>query len=121
MPGRLVWAIYVTDDNQSYAKLADETEVGDPNRGWERVDNPFIPVFPRGAKPRMVYGYSSTTGRRGHTIVAHVGAPLWQTISGVNSFNVSAEDSPTGIDTLQVTSRVGERWPRPTVSVPPEL
>lgn len=115
MPGKLVWAIYVTDDAQSYAKLADESEVADPTRGWALVDNPFIPVFPRGAKPRMVYGYSRTTGRRGHTIVATINADLWQTNSGVNSFNVSAEDQPGHIDTLQVTSRVGERWPRPTV------
>lgn len=116
MPGKLLWAFYVTDDGINYAKLADETEIGDPNRGWALVDNPFVPVFPRGAKPRMVYGYSRTTGRRGHTIVANINAPLWRTDSGINSFNVSAEDQPGGIDTLQVTSRVGEKWPRPTVS-----
>lgn len=119
MPGKLVWAFYVTDDNQSVAKLADQTEVADPNRGWELVDNPFVPMFPRGARPRMVYGYSPTTGRRGHTIVATINAPLWRTESGINSFNVSAEDSPTGIDTLQVTSRVGEKWPRPNLQPPP--
>lgn len=115
MPGKMQWAVYVTDTGREYVKLADVDEVADANRGWRPFnDDPIgMPTMPRGSKPRLVYGISPTTGRRGHTIVAQITAPLWDPTGSVQTFQVSAEEQPSGKDTLRVTSRVGERFAAP--------
>lgn len=118
MPGRLLWAGYVNDDGDVYAKLADETEINDPTRGWI-TQIPFTtPHFPRGAKPRLVYGYSPATGRRGHTIAAQASAAIYQVNSGTTTFRVTTDTDPY-YDDLNITSRAGEKWPRVTTPAPP--
>lgn len=112
MPGRLVWAGYKNDDGVVVAKLADETEVNDPTRGWIVPWDFLWPHFPRRARPRLVYGYSTTTGRRGHTIAASPDAPIYQLNSGVTTFVVSTPEDVNPTDTLSITSRAGEKWPR---------
>lgn len=111
MPGRLIWAGYMNDDGVVVAKLADETEVNDGTRGWI-VPIPFAtPHFPRRARPRLVYGYSTVTGRRGHTIAASPDAAIYVVSSGVTTFRVTTDVDPFYED-LKITSRAGEKWPR---------
>jgi hypothetical protein len=110
----LVWMRYLKDDGATvYAKLADRDEAADPNRGWVAGVAPTDALFPRGAKPRMVYGVSPTTGRRNHTIIGSAAAPLWTGVA--TEFVCRTTDAQFGqeSDTYTVTRRRGESFPVP--------
>lgn len=112
MPRGLVWRTYVADDGVStYSKLADADEAADPTRGWAPLGVPPAQVFPRQSRPRLVYGVSPTTGRRGHTVVASTAAPLWT--GAATSFVVRSSGSGEDTDTLNVTRRRGESFAIP--------
>jgi len=101
------WGRYVRDDGvTAHAKLVDADEITDPARGWTQTAVGALSIFPRKARPRRVYGTSPTTGRRGRTVVASAGAPLW---TGTETM-FFIETNEGGIDTIKVTFRRGEHF-----------
>jgi hypothetical protein len=107
-----VWAVYYTDGGAgAYARQVDADHVQDPIRGWSTDGVAGAQLFPQRAKPRMVYGVSPTTGRRGHTIVGNAAADLWT--GAATSFSVETNDPAEPTDTLVVTRRRGESFAVP--------
>lgn len=107
MPRGMVYARYRRDDGTTfYARLVDADEFAQAERGWDRTGIAGLPLLPIKAKPRMVYGVSATSGRRGSAIVAHVGATLWT--GAATTFDVEANDGTS--DTMTVTRRRGESF-----------
>lgn len=101
----MVYAIYEADDGTTqYARLVDADEVTQAARGWVTTGVAGLPLLPIRAKPRVVYGVSATTGRRGTAVVATTGADLWTGVA--TTFAVEANDNTS--DTMTVTSRRGE-------------
>lgn len=115
-----VWATYQRDNDELYAKQVDIDLAAEPGRGWGLTGPPDgHALFPRNAKPRMVFGVSTTTGRRNYTIVASYLAPLWtgeQTVFPCETNDPSPEHTT---DLYTVTRRRGESWavpgPRPNL------
>jgi hypothetical protein len=108
----MVYGLYTRDDGVTdYARLVDADQFNDTNRGWRVVGSTIVPMFPQLAKPRVAYGTSPTTGRRGKTIVARATAPLWT--GAANTFTVETNDPLTPSDTIEVTFRRGERFRHP--------
>ena len=100
----MVFMTYRADDDTGFQTLVDADEAAQTERGW----GPAMPgqdLLPRGFKERRVHGLSPTTGRRGSCRVGSVTAPLWT--GTATSFNVEGNDNT--IDTMDVTSRSGER------------
>ena len=112
MPRGMVYGLYTRDDGVTdYARLVDADQFSDPARGWRLVASTIVPMFPQLAHPRIVYGTSPFTGRRGRTVVARRDAPLWT--GAVNSFTIETNDPAATTDTMTVTFRRGERFRHP--------
>jgi hypothetical protein len=108
----MIYGLYTRDDGVTdYARLVDADQFNDSARGWRVVGSTIVPMFPQLAKPRVVYGTSPFTGRRGKTVVARTSAPLWT--GAVNTFTVETNDPTTPTDTITVTFRRGERFRHP--------
>lgn len=104
------WAVYLRDDGiQQYARLVDKNSFADPVRGWPASSAAGVPLFPQRGRPRIVYGVSETTGRRGSTICGSTTAPLWT--GEATTFEVETTDA--GRDVLTVTRRRGESFAVP--------
>lgn len=113
-----VWATYARDNGELYAKQVDIDLAAEPGRGWGLTGPPDgHALFPRNAKPRMVFGVSVVTGRRNYTVVASVDAPLWTGLQA--TFPCETNDPGAPQDTYTVTRRRGESWaipgPRPNL------
>lgn len=107
MPRGMRYAIYVADDGAThYARLVDADQVAQVSRGWVTAGVAGLPLLPIKAKPRVVYGVSATSGRRGSAIVATPTAALWT--GAATTFDVEANDGTT--DTMTVTRRRGESF-----------
>lgn len=108
MPVRgMRYGVYVRDDGTTrYARLVDSDEFAETDRGWSATGVAGLPLLPIKSKPRVVYGVSATTGRRGSAVVATVTANLWT--GTATTFTVEANDQTT--DTMTVTRRRGESF-----------
>lgn len=105
-----IYALYTSDVGIQYLKQVDADQAGDPGRGWAAWDgNTAQALWPARAKPRMVFGVSPTTGRRGSTIVASNVALLWT--GAQTTFVIETNDPAAPTDTLGVTRRRGESFP----------
>lgn len=102
----MVYAIYVADDTTQYARLVDADQAAQASRGWVTAGVAGLPLLPIRSKPRVVYGVSATSGRRGSAIVATTGADLWTGVA--TTFTVEANDGTS--DTMTVTRRRGESF-----------
>lgn len=101
------YGVYVRDDGTTtYARLVDSDEFAQASRGWSATGVAGLPLLPIKSKPRVVYGVSATSGRRGSAVVATVGADLWTGVA--TTFTVEANDNTT--DTMTVTRRRGESF-----------
>lgn len=110
MPRGFVYAIYTADDDRQYLRQVDIDQAGQLERGWGTWDGATpMNLWPQRAVPRMVYGVSPTTGRRGHAVVGSVEAFLWTGAS--SSFTVETNDPVIPTDVLTVTRRRGESFP----------
>lgn len=107
MPRGMRYAIYVADDGTTqYARLVDADQVAQAARGWVTTGVAGLPLLPIRAKPRVVYGVSTTSGRRGSAVVATPTADLWTGVA--TTFTVEANDGTS--DTMTVTRRRGESF-----------
>jgi len=106
MPRGMRYAIYESDLGDNYARLVDADQIGEASRGWVTTGVAGLPLLPIRAKPRVVYGVSATSGRRGSAVVATTAATLWT--GAVTTFDVEANDGTT--DTMTVTRRRGESF-----------
>lgn len=107
MPRGMRYGVYVRDDGTTtYARLVDSDEFAQASRGWVATGVAGLPLLPIKTKPRVVYGVSATSGRRGTAIVATVGADLWTGVA--TTFTVEANDGTS--DTMTVTRRRGESF-----------
>jgi hypothetical protein len=107
MPRGMRYGVYVRDDGTTqYARLVDSDEFGQAERGWSATGVAGLPLLPIKSKPRVVYGVSATTGRRGTAVVATVAADLWT--GAATTFDVEANDGTS--DTMTVTRRRGESF-----------
>lgn len=107
MPRGMRYGIYVRDDGATqHARLVDADEITQAPRGWVTAGVAGLPLLPIKAKPRVVYGVSAATGRRGSAVVATVGADLWTGVA--TTFTVEANDGTS--DTMTVTRRRGESF-----------
>lgn len=107
MPRGMVYAIYVADDGTTqYARLVDADQAAQASRGWVTAGVAGLPLLPIKAKPRVVYGVSATSGRRGSAVVATTTATLWT--GAATTFTVEANDGTS--DTMTVTRRRGESF-----------
>lgn len=102
----MVYAIYVADDATEYARLVDADQAGQAARGWVTAGVAGKPLLPIRAKPRVVYGVSAVSGRRGSAVVATTTADLWTGVA--TTFTVEANDNTS--DTMTVTRRRGESF-----------
>lgn len=100
----MVYAGYTADDGTVFQTLVDADEFAIAARGWAAA-TPGGDLLPRGFKERRVHGLSPTSGRRGSCRVGSTAATLWTGVT--TSFTVEADDNT--IDTLNVTSRTGEK------------
>lgn len=113
MPRGMVYRVYVADSGDLYARLVDSDQAAQAGRGWSATgpapDNTPVaglPLLPIRSKPRVVYGVSATSGRRGSAIVATTTATLWT--GAATTFDVEANDGTS--DTMTVTRRRGESF-----------
>lgn len=106
MPRGMIYAVYVSDAGDHYARLVDNDQAGETSRGWSSAGVAGLQLLPIRAKPRRVYGVSATSGRRGSAVVATTTATLWTGVA--TTFDVEANDQTT--DTMTVTRRVGESF-----------
>lgn len=105
-------ALYTDDTGVQYYKQVDADQAVDPSRGWALYDGvAAAQMWPQRARPRMVYGVSPTSGRRGKTIVGHPAAPLWTGVAA--TFVVETNNPVEPTDTMTVTRRRGESFPIP--------
>lgn len=102
----MVYAIYEADDSTQYARLVDADQAAQAARGWVTTGVAGLPLLPIRSKPRVVYGVSATSGRRGSAIVATTAADLWT--GTATTFAVEANDGTS--DTMTVTRRRGESF-----------
>lgn len=101
-----VWATYISDNPiRRFARQVDADQVLEADRGWTQVGVEDLTPFPQQSRPRMVLGTSSTTGRRGSSVIGTTTAPLW--LGTATTFTVEANDGT--LDTMTVTHRTGER------------
>lgn len=102
----MVYAIYEADDATQYARLVDADQAAAAARGWVTAGVAGKPLLPIRSKPRVVYGVSATSGRRGSAVVATTAADLWTGVA--TTFSVEANDGTS--DTMTVTRRRGESF-----------
>jgi hypothetical protein len=100
----MVFMTYTADDGTTFQTLVDADEAADATRGWGAAVAGGD-LLPRGFKERRAHGISATTGRRGSCRVGSTAATLWTGVA--TSFTVEGNDNT--IDTLDVTSRTGEK------------
>lgn len=101
------YGVYVADDGTTqYARLVDSDQFAQAARGWSATGVAGLALLPIKAKPRVVYGVSATTGRRGSAVVATPTADLWTGVA--TTFAVEANDGTS--DTMTVTRRRGESF-----------
>lgn len=100
----MVYRTYTADDGTTFQTLVDADEAAIAARGWDAA---IVggDLLPRGFKERRAHGVSATTGRRGSCRVGSTAADLWT--GAASTFTVEANDNT--IDTMNVTSRTGER------------
>lgn len=107
MPRGMRYGVYVRDDGTTqYARLVDSDEFAQASRGWSATGVAGLSLLPIKSKPRVVYGVSAVSGRRGTAVVATVGADLWT--GAATTFTVEANDGTS--DTMTVTRRRGESF-----------
>jgi hypothetical protein len=107
MPRGMRYGVYVADDGTTqYARLVDSDQFAQAARGWSATGVVGLPLMPIKSKPRVVYGVSATSGRRGSAVVATTGADLWTGVA--TTFTVEANDGTS--DTMTVTRRRGESF-----------
>lgn len=107
MPRGMRYGVYVRDDGTTeYARLVDSDQFAEASRGWSATGVAGLPLLPIKAKPRVAYGVSATSGRRGTAVVATPTADLWTGVA--TTFTVEANDGTT--DTMTVTRRRGESF-----------
>jgi len=107
MPRGMRYGVYVRDDGvTTYARLVDSDQFAQAARGWDDTGVAGLPLFPIKSKPRVVYGVSATSGRRGTAVVATTDADLWT--GTATTFAVEANDGTS--DTMTVTRRRGESF-----------
>ena len=101
----MVYASYTADDGTTvFQTLVDADEAAIAARGWGAAVAGGD-LIPRGFKERRANGISPTTGRRGTCRVGTTAADLWT--GAASTFTVEGNDNT--IDTLDVTSRTGEK------------
>lgn len=101
------YGVYVRDDGTTqYARLVDSDEFTQAARGWSATGVAGLPLLPIKSKPRVVYGVSATSGRRGSAVVATTTATLWT--GATTTFTVEANDGTS--DTMTVTRLRGESF-----------
>src|SRR6185369_4664133 len=101
----MVYASYTCDDGTTvFQTLVDADEALITARGWGAAVAGGD-LIPRGFKERRAQGISPTTGRRDSCRVGSTTADLWTGVA--TSFTVEGNDNT--IDTLDVTSRTGEK------------
>lgn len=105
MPRGRIWAYYSSDDGATYAIQTDADYFDAPERGWVGPAAAATPVYPRGWRPRFVFGVDEVGNVR-RAICATTSCDLWTGTAA--SFEV------TGTDALQhtcsVIGRVSERF-----------
>lgn len=107
VPRGMRYGIYVRDDGTTqYARLVDADQITQTSRGWSTTGVAGLPLLPIKAKPRVAYGVSATSGRRGTAVVATTDADLWTGVA--TTFTVEANDGTS--DTMTVTRRRGESF-----------
>lgn len=107
MPRGMRYGVYVRDDGTTqYARLVDSDEFAQASRGWSATGVAGLPLLPIKTKPRVVYGVSATSGRRGSAVVATTTAGLWT--GAATTFAVEANDGTS--DTMTVTRLRGESF-----------
>lgn len=106
MPRGMRYGVYVADDTTQYARLVDADQFAEAARGWSATAVAGLPLMPIKSKPRIVYGVSATSGRRGSAVVATTTADLWTGVA--TTFAVEANDGTS--DTMTVTRRRGESF-----------
>lgn len=101
----MVYASYTCDDGTTvFQTLVDADEAAITARGWGAAVAGGD-LIPRGFKERRAQGISPTTGRRGSCRVGSTAADLWTGVA--TTFTVEGNDNT--VDTLNVTSRTGEK------------
>ena len=100
----MVYATYTSDSGTTFQTLVDADEFAIAARGWGAAV-PGNDLLPRGFKERRANGISAVTGRRGSCRVGNITALLWT--GAAATFTVEGDDNT--IDTLDVTSRTGEK------------
>ena len=101
----MVYASYTADDGTTvFQTLVDADEAAIAAIGWGAAVAGGD-LIPRGFKERRANGVSPTTGRRGSCRVGSTAADLWTGVA--STFTVEGNDNT--IDTLDVTSRTGEK------------
>lgn len=104
------YAIYTADNDAQYLRQVDADHALVVERGWALWDGTTPHnLWPQRAKPRMVFGVSPTTGRRGYAVIGSVSAELWSGVA--TTFVVETNDPAAPTDTLTVTRRRGESFP----------
>ena len=106
MPRGMEYAIYTDDAGANCARLVKADEVAEASRGWVHAGVAGLPLLPIKSKPRVVYGVSATTGRRGSAVIATTAATLWT--GATTTFAVRGDDGSA--DTMTVTRRRGESF-----------
>jgi hypothetical protein len=105
MPRGKVGCIYTSDGGDQWAVNVDADYAATVSRGWTQLaEGASLPLAPRGAKLRRVYGVDAA-GFRGSAVVGSTTASLWT--GGTTQFNI--EGSDVAAHTMVVTGRVGEK------------
>lgn len=103
-----LWAVYVDDNGQNWARRVDADQVEDPGRGWTQDGVESWTTLPRGWLPRRVRGLDDE-GREGFAVVATVDSPLWT--GSQTTFTIE------GSDQLPHTAQVVEYFAEKRVNV----
>lgn len=101
----MVYKSYTCDDGTTvFQTLVDKDEAAITARGWGAAVAGGD-MIPRGFKERRAHGISPTTGLRGSCRVGSTSCDLWTGVA--TTFTIERNDNT--LDTLNVTSRTGEK------------
>jgi hypothetical protein len=103
MPRGFVWAVYIDDEAQPWAKRVDADYVDEFVRGWDVAGVAGLPPLPHLWRARYVIGVDSE-GRTQRAIVASELAPLWTGVA--TTFVVEATDR--SLVTCEVVAQMHE-------------
>jgi hypothetical protein len=84
-----VWAVYQSDDGNSYAKRVDADYAAQPSRGWTYPAPVGTPVYPRGWRARRVVGLDPN-GYPRQALVGSTAAGLWT--GATPTFSIEGSD-----------------------------